>query len=47
MMGLIVHRLMIELPLDSFMGIAWPQWLSLVIGLLLLSWFLDDDSNHI
>jgi hypothetical protein len=44
--SILAHYLIIELPINSFMSLAWPQWISIVIGLLLLSWLLDDDSDR-
>jgi hypothetical protein len=40
--SLTTYRFVLELPIDAFMAIAFPQWVGGVILLLLLSWFLDD-----
>jgi hypothetical protein len=40
--SLTTYRFVLELPIDAFMTIAFPQWVGGVILLLLLSWFLDD-----
>jgi hypothetical protein len=43
--SLVAHRLIIEIPIDSIMGIAPPHWILFVILLLILSWLLEDDSR--